>query len=418
MKNFVFLILITASHFSKIIATLLVVKMIAIYSGAEGMARYGNYMSVISIAMTLSGGGIISGIAKYISQYKTEENRREKFIGSALLYSSIFSFVIIILGAFYSELLNEIIFEDKSFVTYIYIFLAAQAFCAATNFFSGVFNGFEDSFSYAISSIIGNIISIVGAFLIFQFDQNDAIGYALVLPLIVQFFPSAIVFVKKNIKIKFSKKTIAEDFPLLANYSTMLIVSSICFPIVEIAIRNKMLDHINITDVGIWQSMLKITSGYLSFFSILIGFYVVPKIAAAKNKVEIKSVVIKGILACSFLFFLIAIAVALCGEDIIRLLLSNSFVTMLKTLYLQMIGDYLRILGWVFGFVIVAKSATAIYIIGELIQGMGLIILTFLFVDKNPSISSISIAYAMNNAIYLFIISLGFFLYFKNNVKF
>ena len=55
-------LLFAASTVSKLVAGLLIVKIVAIYLGASGLGQLGQFMSLMSMITLLAGGGIGTGI--------------------------------------------------------------------------------------------------------------------------------------------------------------------------------------------------------------------------------------------------------------------------------------------------------------------------------------------------------------------
>src|SRR3990167_10354563 len=57
------------STLAKIISYLFIVKIIALYTGPEGLGKMGQFMSLMTIVGVCAGGGISNGIIRYVAEY-------------------------------------------------------------------------------------------------------------------------------------------------------------------------------------------------------------------------------------------------------------------------------------------------------------------------------------------------------------
>ena len=111
------------SHFTRLLVMLLILKQIALVYGPEGLGFLGNYMSLMTIAGSLAGGGVFSGIIKYISEYNGRPFRQMSFVGSAFLYSLLIALFTLVVGCVFIKPLTQLIFLSIDGKAYIYFFL-------------------------------------------------------------------------------------------------------------------------------------------------------------------------------------------------------------------------------------------------------------------------------------------------------
>ncbi|WP_394242019.1 O-antigen translocase [Halopseudomonas laoshanensis] len=368
-------------------------------------------MSLIAIASALAGGGVITGVVKYLAEYHADPVRRLQFSGNALVYSMIFSCLVALAGWTFLEQISFKIFGGKEYTLYIALFLVAQFATAANNLAYGVFNGLGDNYRYATVVVIGNILAISLAYLFITHYGLTGAVIALTLPIVAPLIPVAYQFLKGNIQFRFSFDLILADFGKLSHFSLMLLVSAACFPVVEILVRTGIINSLGLDASGIWQGLIRLSAAYLSFFSVFLSFYLVPKASATTNKREIARLVFKTMLLLSGLFLAMLVIVLLLKEQIIRLIFSSAFLPLGDHLVLQMTGDFFRIMGWVIGFVVVAKASTKLYICGELFQGLGFAALAYILLDQFGTLEGVVIAYTVACISYFMLSLAGFFYY-------
>lgn len=417
MQGIKIAILVAVAHLSKICAALLIIKLIAVKLGPEGMGLLGNYMSLISIAVVMAGGGVTSGIIKYVSEYSDDEDRREIFIKNSFFYSVFFSCLVFLIFIPFSDEISKQIFGSNEYSLYIKIFLVAQILNGATNFFYGVFNGMGENWMYSLSVFTSNFLFLLIAyFLVEKYGLQGSI-VALTLPLLIPLIPALYFFLKKGILIKFSFEGFLNDSLKLSKYTLMLSFSAICFPVVEIFIRRIIFNFSDLSAVGLWQAMMKLSTAYLSFFSIFLSLYLIPRVSLEKNFLQIKAKVIYSMSFVALSFFFIAIIFYIKSDFFIRLIFSESFIEIESYLFYQIAGDFFRVLGWVIGFVVVAKAETTIYIFGEIFQAMCFLIFVGVIINFEPGVEGVVYAYLLGNIVYFTVACFGFFFVYKSRLR-
>jgi PST family polysaccharide transporter/antigen flippase len=407
--------LIGVSHLSKLLVALLVMKMIAVSMGPAGLGFLGNYMSLISIASAFAGGGVITGVVKYLSEYNENLERQHQFAGSALVYCTCFSFVILFLGLFFLNTITLNIFGHSKYNFYILLFLLAQILAAFNNLVFGIFNGHRETFRYSSVIIVGNVITlIVAKYCISRYGLSGAI-VALTMPIVAPLLPVFYFYFKGHLKFRISSKGILKDFNRLSRFSFMLMISAVCFPVVEILIRKDIINNIGLDESGIWQALIRLSTAYLSFFSIFLSFYLVPIASATSDKNLICAAVKKTMAFLTFIFLCLFSTIFLYKNFFILLVFSPEFLDVGDHFVLQMVGDYFRIMGWVIGFVVVAKASTKLYICGEIFQGLGFVTLSYFLLAYFGTLQGVVLSYAFTCIAYFMVSVAGFLYYLKKS---
>lgn len=405
--------LISISHASKIIVALITIKLLALSIGPDGLGYLANYMSLVSLAASLAGGGVITGIVKYVSQYKSEPERQQFFIGNALLYCLLFSLLVLLFGVLFSSEISFLIFGSASGGIYICIFAFAQLVAGFVNFSYGVINGFQENAKFALVSFAGSLLTVLAVFYFIGLFGLAGAVLALTAPLVAPIIPLCFVFFRKKRWFSFSPTYWWCDFKSLNKFTLMLLVSAACFPVVEIFVRNAMALNMEIGQIGLWQSLLRLTSSYLGFFSVFLAFYLVPRVSNEGDPERISREVFGVMGLISALFVLGFGVVVLFGTDLVVFVLSDKFSPVNDYLAFQMIGDYFRVMGWAIGFLVVAKAATKIYVAGELLQGLGFLSFFYLVFSYNPTLEGAVVAYVINCFIYFVVMMVGFLIFLR-----
>ena len=72
---------------SRLVAGLVVIKLVAWFAGPEGVGKLGQFMSLMSLLAVLAGGGISAGIVKYVAEYRHDAQRLSRLLAAALWYA-------------------------------------------------------------------------------------------------------------------------------------------------------------------------------------------------------------------------------------------------------------------------------------------------------------------------------------------
>lgn len=416
MRQFKVICFTAVSHLSRLISNLFILKQIASSLGPGGMGFLGNFMSLCTLAATLAGGGILSGIIKYIAEYSSSTNRQLNFAGSALMYSTFFAIVVLILGSLFINEITYYIFRGQRYQFFIYFFLISQCFVALNNYSYGLLNGYKKNNLYALVIVSGNVIAIIVSYFSIKYYGAWGAVIAIMSPVLCPFIPIMALCLFSGFLSDLQFNSTKSDSVLLSKYSFMMFFSAICFPIVEIYIRNKIVQVAGIEEAGFWQAITRLSSAYLSFYSLFFTFYFVPLIAGENDFSKI-STEVKKIMVFNAGLFLLMVLIYVCVQNfVIQFVFSKEFLPISDLFILQMLGDFFRVVGWVVGFVIIAKAMTRLYILSELIQGLMFVLMTSIALNYSSALRGVIIAHVLTCFLYC-VISLSLFFYMVNKKK-
>lgn len=408
MKTIRSALLTSTAHLSKIVVGFLLLKLIAFYLGTEGLGTLGHFMSAVTIVTLLAGGGIVNGVIKYVAEYRFQPRKMLNFVSIATAYSFYFAVVVLLFGVVFSKLISEFLFGSGDFY-WVVIFLAvAQLGFAFSNMVTGVCNGLRDTGTFAKIQMIGNLAALPVAWgLVANYTLAGA-AIAIVSVFLMCVFPAWYFYRDSAFyrRVSFLKISRA-GFKKLSSFSLMLLTSALTFPVVEIIVREFLIRNSGYAEAGIWQGSIKLSSAYLGFFGVFLAYYFMPLISAENEKSIISRHVFKFTLLVMGAYFIGALTLYTGRAFFIPLLLSEDFSKLEGLILYQLIGDFFKISAYVFGFVAVAKAATKLYIVAELVQG--LLFLSFVFLSFNQSgVESVMVGYMLTYICY-FLLALVFF---------
>jgi PST family polysaccharide transporter len=193
----------------------------------------------------------------------------------------------------------------------------------------------------------------------------------------------------------------------LGHYSLMAIASAVTVPAGQIIVRSFIINKNTITDAGLWEGINRISGMYLMVITASLGVYFLPKLSELKTKKELQNEIFSVYKLIIPFLILTTSVIFIFRVFIINLLFTPEFSAMKSLFAFQLIGDILKILGWVLGYLLLAKAMTKIYIILELVNFLLLIVISNFLVNWYGSLGA-TMAFAIVYLVYLIILCIVF----------
>jgi len=401
-------LLFSASTLSKLIAGLVVVKIIAVYIGADGLGRLGQFMSLMSMITILAGGGISTGIVKFVAQYRNEHKQLQGYIGAASLVGIVASVILgtILLGL--AAPLSNWLFGTVDYAYVIRVLAAAQFALAYTNLLMGLVNGYKRVHAFAVVNGLGVLIGAGGVALgcIFWGIQGAMYGLiwmpvANILFLIPWYF-FGLRFKLRDLMPVWDRVKTGQ----FLQFSLMLLVSVFTLQMAQIVIRHIIETNNSWIQVGYWQAVSKISDAYLQFITVVLSSYYLPRLAELQRRSEIGKEVWSVYKIAMPVLGALSLTIFLMRDFIILLLFSPEFLPMKGFFPWQLMGDAFKVAAYIGAYVAVARASTKIYIGAEIFQASTLVFLCYFFVKKYGAVGA-SYAYCVTYILYFIVVQIA-----------
>ncbi|HCJ6582688.1 TPA: O-antigen translocase, partial [Acinetobacter baumannii] len=393
-------------------------KILAIYVGPAGYAAIGQFQNFIQMVTTFAGSAINTAVIKYTAEYYEDETKQRniwKTAGSiVLLFSLIFSLIILI----FQKQLSLYIFHTDLYQTVFVWFAVFLTFFTFNALFLAILNGKKEVLRLVIANIVGSIFSLaITSLLAIKYSLYGAL-VALSIYQSLAFLATLLLCYKANwfrLSYLFGKidKSIAKKF---AAFALMALVSAICVPLSQMAIRSYLTHEFGVTYAGYWEAMIRLSAAYLMLVTTTLGIYYLPRLSELSKLEEIKSEVYLGY---KFIFPLaIAGGLIIYGlrDWIITLLFTKSFLPMRDLFLWQMTGDSLKIGSWILAYLMLSKAMTKLFIITEIVFAFTSILFTIFF-TKVMGFNGVSVAHLVNYALYWGVMGLFIFKLLKEKMS-
>ena len=385
------------------------VKVVAAIIGPSGVALLGQLNNFAQILLSVSNGGINAGVTKYTSEFSDSEKDYILYLGTGFWITvvlSVLTSIVLFVGAGY---FSQDILHDIKYKSVFYVFGGTILLYALNALLTAVINGFKEYKKYVIANIIGSLVGMIFAVILsIRFGIYGALISTVTFQSIVFFITLGLVarsywFKWRSFLLKFNRKVATQ----LGHYSLMAIVSAVTVPAGQIIVRNFITKNKSITDAGLWEGINRISGMYLMVITASLSVYFLPKLAELKTKHELRNeifsvykLIIPFMILTTFIIYIFRIF-------IIHLLFTTEFTGMQNLFAYQLIGDILKILGWVMGYLLLAKAMTKIYIVMEIFNFLLLVLVSYFLVNWYGAVGA-TMAFAIVYFIYLLVMCIVF----------
>ncbi|WP_312837010.1 lipid III flippase WzxE [Pantoea sp.] len=359
-----------SSTLVKIIAGLLVVKLLAVSFGPQGVGQAGNFRQLITVLGVLAGAGIFNGVTKYVAQYQHEPTQLRAVTGTASAMVLAFSILLALLFLLAAAPISVALFGDDRYQNVVRIVAFLQLGIAWANLLLALLKGFRDARGNALALIIGSLIGVIAYVVCWRIGgyAGALVGLALVPALAV--FP-ALGLLKRRASLPLAwlrpqwHPALARS---LAKFTLMALITAVTLPVAWVMMRNLLAEHEGWQQVGLWQGVTSISDAYLQFITATFSVWLLPTLARLESKQAIAREVWRALR-----FVLPAVAAAsfcvwLLRDLAIWLLFSNAFSGMRDLFVWQLCGDVFKVGAYVFGYLVIAKASLRFYLIAEISQ--------------------------------------------------
>lgn len=410
-------ILFAASTLSKLLSGLVVVKIIAVYIGADGLGKLGQFMSLMSMITILAGGGISTGIIKYVSEFREDRDKIDALVHAASFVTCIASIALAVVLALGAPVISMWLFRTEEYVDIIRVLAAAQVAIGINNFFLGLLNGHKRVKAFAIVNAVSVVLGAGGiAVGCIYYGMRGAMYGLIWMPvcsilLLLPWFRLGLQFQWRRLLPVWNAAKVRN----LLGFSAMLLVSVFTMQMSQIVIRNMIASQTTWVEVGYWQAVTRISDAYLQFVTVVLANYYLPRLSALRTRGEVKLEVQLVYKYAMPVLIAMSAMVYLCRDWIIALLFSKDFLPMKEFFTWQLVGDSFKVAAYIGGYVAVARGKTRIYIFAEIFQAGLLLALCYLFVSRFGGVGA-TYGYCATYVVYFAVVTFALRKYFVGNL--
>ena len=388
--------------FLKMVMGFVIAKVVAVYTGPTGLAMLGQVQGVVSVLNGLINAPATNGVIRYTAEKQTEGYEAcSPWWKASLQLILIIAGIIIPVTILLSDYLALLLFQDETFSWVITVSVCVLPISALGALCNSVINGLQNYRRYVG---LGMISAVISAALMLSMIYYANIKGAL-LAAALQSALIGLVMLCANLRQPWFKfqywwvTTNVTAHKSIVNYTLMAITTALTVPVSLILVRNILVEQVGWVSTGHWQAVWKISEVYLSVVTIALSTYYLPRLASLAGVDSI----VKEIHHTAKIIFpivcIMALGVYLLRDIAIWLLFTEEFKAARDLFAIQLTGDVVKILAWLYAYPMVSRGATKWFITTEIFFSANFIFLSYVFVDIY-GIKGANIAYLVNYTLY------------------
>lgn len=355
----------------KMLTGFISVKVVAVIIGPAGVALVGQLNNFASIIMTLANGGITSGVTRNIAAFKDKDEVVRSYIGTSVKITLALSALCEVFLILFSRYLCSLILHSDEYI-YVFVILGVTlSFYALNTLIMAVINGYKYFQLYVKISMMSSIVGLgISLLLVSVLGVPGALINAVTSQSFI--FIVTMIFLWKNKMpfVSFEWLLARFDYSKMLNllkFSLMTLIAAFCGPVVQLVIRNHIINTISIETAGCWEGMNRLSGMYLMVITSSFGVYYMPRLAELKDSKVLKHEIItayKVIVPCLLVGFVL---IYFMRNFIINVLFSPDFYQMKDLFLWQLLGDFFKITSWLLAYVMSAKAMMKTFITTEIL---------------------------------------------------
>ncbi|MBK3847255.1 oligosaccharide flippase family protein [Pseudomonas xanthomarina] len=387
---------------ARLLSGFIVMKLVAILAGPEGVAQLGQFMSLAALLVVFAGGGVGPGVVKYLAEFKDDDAKTAELLRSAFSFTLIASVGMCVLVLLFSELISVWLLESNKYQWLIVVLAVAQIFVALHNLVIATVNGMMDVKRLAFIHVCGAFIGVLLPILLGYFYRLQGVLLAFVLAqaalLLISFaaYKRSSYFSWTNIGWYFER----ENFLRLSRFSLMTLTSALMAPLIQIAVRNHLATKFSWEEVGYWQAVSKVSEAYLLFIAMAISVYYLPKLSSLLGRRALIDEMQRGAMVLIPLASIAALLIYFFRDLVTSILFTDDFVGALYLFAPQLIGDVVKVAALLLSYLMLAKAMVRTFFCSEIIFGVTYLILVVVFTQIFGLIGAMY-AFIFNYVLYL-----------------
>lgn len=379
----------------------IIAKLVALYTGPTGMALLGQLQSLVTAVNGIANAPTSTGVVKYTAENHESYEKCSPWWRASTYYILLITLCFTPFLLFLSSDIASWVFHDPDYQWVVIITILTLPITSFGTAINSVLNGLQNYKFYILTGVFSALISgiLICTMIVFW-----GIKGALVAASLQYFFIGLVAFIinSRQSWMKFSYwigRTDSQAKKNIFEFVLMTTVSSVIIPISLIFIRNSLVAHAGWDSAGQWQAVWKISEVYLGVLTMALSVYYLPKLATLESANDIKKEINSVVLFVLPFITLVALFIYLLRDYIIVILFTPDFLVARDLFAIQLVGDVIKVISWLYAYPMLAKKATKYFIGTEVFFGCTWVMLSLYFIEKH-GISGANIAYVVNYIFY------------------
>ena len=393
---------------TRILTSILLNKVVAVYVGPSGYGIIGQFQSLVGIVSTMASGGVNSGVTKYTAEYIGKEDRQRLVWNTAAGLGLIGAAVCAAALVLAREPIARWALGDVERASVLVWLGASLVFLVLNGLMLAILTGRKAVRSLVVANIAGSLTSAAVAAALVSTQGLDGALLAIALSQAIAFVFTVVVFRSSVGAMRMLFGRIQPQLVRrLGGYALMAATSALATPLAQIFIRDRLASDLGWVNVGLWQALWKFSEFHLLLLTSTLSVYLLPRFAEIQDPGELVREVRAAYRFVLPLSVTTCVLIYLLRTPLIHGLLTAEFLPLAGLLGVQLLGDLLKINSWVMAYTTISHAMTRVFIATEVTFALLLAASTVLMA-RQWGLMGAAAAYAFTYVLYWIVMALVF----------
>lgn len=362
------------------------VKILAVLLGPQGVGVLSVLNHFHTLAATLVGLGLGTGIIKYVASFKSEGNAIavQKVLSNSFQVVFIFSWIVLLLSILISSKLSTWMLGESRFALFVIVYALSLPLAVYTTTVNSFLQGLKRIKSLAKINVLRTSISLIFIIpLVFFFRLKGAVISVLIIT-IVHLLLVGYYLGKEDYDYHVLRwqRFDHEILKKLLQYGMTSLLAGTAYYLSHLLLKIIIVGSLGIEMNGIYQPIWALTMTYLTLVLSSMSAYSYPRLCELTAVRDITEE-LNGILRIALLLIAPAMFILLLARrPIIYFLYSSNFLPAAEYMPVQILGDFFKVLFWALGMYLLPTKRLFGFMWLNLLQDILLVILAAALVTR------------------------------------
>lgn len=390
-----------------------IAKVVAVETGPTGLAMLGQVQSMVNSLNGLINAPAGAGVVRF-----TAEQHKDGFEACARWWRASVRWVLAIflvvtpIVIILSDDIASWLLKDEGMAWVVIVATSLLPLAAIGTLFNSVLNGQQNYRRFVGLGMASSVISaVVMLSMIMLADIEGAL-----LAAAAQTALAGVVMLTTNLSQQWMRLSYwfgavdREAMKVIGGYVLMALTTALTVPISQMMVRTVLIEQVGWQGAGLWQAVWKISEVYLGVITMALATYFLPRLSSLVGVATIVSEIRRTTLIVLPVVTTLALLVYLSRDLIISLLFTEAFRDSRELFAVQLCGDVIKIVSWLYAYPMLSRGAVKWYVGSELVFSVAFVVFAYVLI-LNLGVAGATWAYLLTYCLY-FVFGYSFVRYF------
>jgi len=334
------------------------IKVTAVTLGPAGLTLVAQFSNFVTLLQSMLGQGMVTGLICLDAEYGSDAERRRRVRSTAAWMLLVLAVVFGLGMAAFAGPLSQWLLHDRTHEVLIAFAGFAVAAAMIADLLNGTLSATKEIGLIGTASMVSTVLGLViFAPCAYVWGMQGAL-WGLFSVLIATALVTVIAVGRRSRGVKlgdyFGVFDRTECRKLLGFYP-MLLINGALAPLTLILVRDGLVAHVGLDTAGLWQATWRLSESYQAVIISSTALYYVSDVGERRgDPTALRSTCWRSLAMATGSTALLALLIALLRDPIVNIVFSPQFHPVVTLLPLQLVGDVLKMAGWIFAMTLVA----------------------------------------------------------------